>query len=174
MYFTVYKITNLINGKIYVGVHKTDNLEDDYMGSGVYIKRAIEKHGVENFKKEYLFVYDNADDMYNAETVIVNEQFVESHETYNLKTGGYGGAVNMKDTDYYKSGQHEKNYTSARKKASQAHRDAKTRRIEDYNKNPKLCACCQSPIDYMRRKNKYCSKSCSAKVNNKGVNRHKK
>jgi hypothetical protein len=44
MYYTIYKITNKINGKHYVGKHQTMNLSDDYMGSGKLIKRAIEKH----------------------------------------------------------------------------------------------------------------------------------
>ena len=51
MYFTVYKITNLINNKIYIGVHKTNNLEDNYMGSSKILKQAIEKHKLISFKK---------------------------------------------------------------------------------------------------------------------------
>jgi group I intron endonuclease len=91
MYYTVYKITNLINGKIYVGVHRTSNLNDSYMGSGMLIKQAITKHGVENFEREYLAVFDNPEDMYDMESKIVNEEFINSPSSYNLATGGYGG-----------------------------------------------------------------------------------
>lgn len=43
---------------------------------------------------------------------------------------------------------------------------------EEYNKNPNLCACCNTPLTWEQRRNKYCSSSCAAKVNNIGVNRH--
>lgn len=91
MKYTVYKITNLINNKIYVGVHKTSNLEDGYMGSGLNIKRAIKKYGVDNFKKEYLAIFDNETDMFDMESKIVNSEFIENCQTYNIVEGGNGG-----------------------------------------------------------------------------------
>lgn len=90
-FFYVYKITNLINNKIYIGVHQSHSLNDDYMGSGIALKRAQQKYGIENFKKEILFVYDNKDDMFAKEKEIVNESFVQDKSTYNLKVGGDGG-----------------------------------------------------------------------------------
>lgn len=90
MYYTVYKTTNLVNGRYYVGFHETRNLNDPYLGSGVFIKKAIKKYGASNFKKELLFVFDNKKDMIDKEIEIVNEEFVNKPETYNMSKGGCG------------------------------------------------------------------------------------
>ncbi len=87
MHFTIYKITNIINGKYYIGKHQTKDLNDGYMGSGRLISAAIKKYGIENFKKEILHVFDNEKDMNDKEKELV----VISENTYNLCEGGQGG-----------------------------------------------------------------------------------
>jgi len=87
-HYLIYKITNNLNGKFYIGQHTTEDLNDGYMGSGTAIKRAIKKHGEENFTKEILYDVDDEELMDFIEELIVDEDFVKREDTYNLKTGG--------------------------------------------------------------------------------------
>jgi len=89
--YTLYKITNVINGKIYVGVHKTSNPNDGYLGSGVVIKKSIKKYGRKNFKKEILFECLSKEEIFKKEKEVVNKEFVKNPNTYNLRQGGVGG-----------------------------------------------------------------------------------
>ena len=91
MFYIVYKTTNLINGKFYIGTHKTVDMHDDYLGSGKLLKKAIDKYGAVNFKKEIMFVFDNPEEMFAKEAEIVTEEFLSDNNTYNLKIGGFGG-----------------------------------------------------------------------------------
>ena len=91
MFYTIYKITNNLNSKIYIGKHQTKDLNDGYMGSGKHLKRAIIKYGIENFKKEILFQFDNESDMNAKEAELVTGEFSLREDTYNLCVGGQGG-----------------------------------------------------------------------------------
>jgi group I intron endonuclease len=93
MYYLVYLIRNLVNSKIYVGVHSAWNLDDGYLGSGQNIKRAIKKYGKENFERTILhYCYDEIQ-MYEWEKQIVNENFIRQNNTYNMRLGGNGGSL---------------------------------------------------------------------------------
>lgn len=100
MYYVIYKITNRVNGKIYIGCHITNNLNDGYMGSGKNIKQAIEKYGTENFEKEYILFCDDRKEMYEKESEIVNEKFVLNENTYNISVGGKGGSTS--NTNFFR------------------------------------------------------------------------
>ena len=89
--YTVYKTTNLINGKYYIGVHKTNNPNDEYLGSGIALNNSIKIHGRDNFVKEILYEYDNKQDAYNKEKELVNENTINDIQCYNMKIGGVGG-----------------------------------------------------------------------------------
>lgn len=43
MFYTIYQITNNVNGKIYISMHQTKNLDDGYMGSGIMLRNAYKK-----------------------------------------------------------------------------------------------------------------------------------
>lgn len=90
-YHIVYKTINLINGKIYVGSHSTDDIEDGYFGSGDLIKRAINKYGKQNFKRIVEYIFDNPNDMFLKEKEIVTEEFLKRTDVYNIVPGGCGG-----------------------------------------------------------------------------------
>lgn len=90
-FYGIYKITNLANGKMYIGKHKTSNLADGYMGSGTVINQALKKYGKENFRKEWLTFCEDEEELNYMERVFVDQTWVDRSGTYNLKLGGEGG-----------------------------------------------------------------------------------
>ena len=88
-YNYIYKITNNVNGKIYIGKHSTDKLNDYYMGSGVLLKKAKQKYGIENFTKEYLAFCDT-EDMLNFLERFYIKKYKATEIGYNISDGGEG------------------------------------------------------------------------------------
>lgn len=91
MNFHLYKITNNVTGKIYIGVHQTKNINDSYMGSGKRLRDSIKHHGIDNFTKEILETFQSSEEMYAREKEVVTEEFIASDDNYNLRVGGSGG-----------------------------------------------------------------------------------
>jgi len=91
MHYIIYQITNTVNGKIYIGKHQTDNLDDGYMGSGKVLIYAIEKYGIDKFEKKILHDFPSESEMNHAEAELVTEEFCKRDDTYNLCPGGQGG-----------------------------------------------------------------------------------
>jgi len=157
-HFLVYKITNTINNKIYIGCHKTNNPDDNYMGSGKYLKYSQAKYGLENFNKEILFDFDNSHDMFIMEKKLISKLNPE----YNLHEGGSGGWQYL-----------NKNKLNTSKKRLDSMKEVglkKTASIKRrYYNNPLYCKNCRLVIPYEKRfSNEFCSSSCSASYNNKG------
>ena len=87
----IYKTTNLINGRYYIGMHSTNNLKDGYMGSGKQLRAAIKKYGEENFQVEILEYLPDRSSLALREKEIVNEDLVKDTKCMNLREGGNGG-----------------------------------------------------------------------------------
>lgn len=81
----IYKTTNKINGKFYVG--QQVGSDEKYIGSGKLIKYAIEKYGKENFTKEILEECATRDEMNEREIYWIDKL----NPPYNIHPGGYGG-----------------------------------------------------------------------------------
>ena len=93
-YYYVYKITNLVNGKIYIGKHSTTNLDDNYMGSGVVLHQAYQKYGLENFNKEVMQFYTSEEELNQGEIYwIARFNSTDPKIGYNLTYGGDGGGL---------------------------------------------------------------------------------
>lgn len=94
MYYYVYKTTNIINGKFYIGVHKHKSPHDKaYIGSGITLKHAIQKYGIENFHNEVIAYHETHEDAYKHEAQIVTDELVNADDCYNMIRGGKGGGL---------------------------------------------------------------------------------
>ena len=109
MKYIVYQTVNKENGKIYIGVHKTENpnIFDGYIGNGIKVgyslenpktafQYALKKYGYDSFIRTTLKVFDTEEDAYDEEARIVTLDFIKSDNNYNIKIGGIHCAWNFK------------------------------------------------------------------------------
>jgi len=93
MKYFIYKTTNLINNKTYIGMHQTNNVDDGYLGSGVILLKAIKKYNKENFKREILEFCGSYNELIECEKFYVDEKVVMAKDNYNVKTGGQSSGI---------------------------------------------------------------------------------
>lgn len=128
MKYIVYLTVNKVNGKIYVGVHKTETPYnfDGYFGCGIKgrnkvskpqhaFQHAFNKYGKDAFTRHTLAVFDTLEEAYYLESKIVTYKFIESSKTYNVALGGGSGAglhSSKKIHSYNKDGSFKETYNS--------------------------------------------------------------
>lgn len=162
--FVTYKTTNIITGQFYIGSHKTDNINDDYLGSGRFIKLSIQKYGVQNHKKEILGVFNTRKESLTLEHRLVTQKKKQQPKlSLNKTNGGFSfdhiNCLDRRDklSEYGRLGGI---------KTAEKNKIILQQKIDIYNKNPNLCNYCHKPLQYAQRYNKFCCQSCSAKFNN--------
>ncbi|QDP64711.1 MAG: putative intron-associated endonuclease 1 [Prokaryotic dsDNA virus sp.] len=100
-YYIVYKVTNKINGKFYIGSHQTVNIEDGYLGSGKLVKLAIKKYGRENFNKCIICKCVDPKVMRQVETHFVRYHILkDKRKCYNRSFNGTGAMLG-KDNAFF-------------------------------------------------------------------------
>jgi len=87
----IYKITNIITNKYYIGMHTTYDLNDDYFGSGLILKRSVKKYGKDNHVKEITHIASTREELVHMERNIVNENLLKDPFSMNIRLGGEGG-----------------------------------------------------------------------------------
>lgn len=91
----IYKTTNLINEKIYIG--KDSRNKKNYLGGGVCLAKAIKKYGRKNFKKETICECKTQEELNEKEIYYINlYKSTDSTIGYNLSTGGGSSAIGVK------------------------------------------------------------------------------
>ena len=115
--YYIYKTTNLINGKFYVGKSgmKNNSIDYWYLGSGVLLKKAIEKYGRDSFKKEIIEWCSSFEESNEREKYWISTLNALNLEiAYNIAIGGDGGylgeEVNRRISEALKGRKHTEEF----------------------------------------------------------------
>lgn len=90
VYGYIYRTTNEVNHKTYIGQHKKDYFDEKYLGSGVLIKQAVRKYGRFNFSLTLLKTCFSKEELNNEEQRIIKLERERGHAEYNISDGGVG------------------------------------------------------------------------------------
>jgi len=112
-YHFIYKTINLVNNKYYYGKHSTNDISDNYLGSGKLLKKALTKYGRNNFTRTILCYCDTEVDAYELEELVITDIEINDAMCYNLDLGGIGcmsGRHHSKETKKLISTNNAKHY----------------------------------------------------------------
>ena len=144
-YNYIYKITNLANGKIYIGKHSTNKLCDSYMGSGKILCKAKAKYGKDSFKKEIIAFSDNEDSLNFLEKFYIKKyKSQDSSIGYNITDGGEGttgfhqSEASRKKISAANKGKFHSDETRAKMSASRKGRISPMKGKTPWNKGKKI------------------------------------
>lgn len=158
----IYKTTNLINGKIYIGktTRTCEYSKENYMGSGTYIQMAFKKYGKENFKKEILEYADNKQDLSKLESKYISEHnSADMSIGYNILTEGTEDVIS--GTKWYYNPETNE---AIRTNASMPSPWLLGRHTTTVEYEELKCKECLKPFTGEAKVNRqYCSKSCANK-----------
>ena len=133
----IYKTTNLINGKIYIGKDTKNN--PTYLGSGKILCQSIKKYGVDNFRKDVIEECTTKEMLDEREKYWIGlYNSTERSIGYNIALGGEGGDTisNHPDKDRI-SKKHSEWMKENNPFRGKTHTDEVKQRISEANKKPK-------------------------------------
>lgn len=147
----VYKVTNLINGKCYIGKDKHN--DPNYLGSGRRIRSAIQKYGKENFQKEILEYCNTYDELRDREVYWIKKfNAAISIDFYNVAEENFGIGNFKGFTKYdWKQFSEKMSQISSEKWKNSEFRLKVSESIKAWHKN--------MPTDKKRQRNEKISKS---------------
>lgn len=134
----IYKTTNLVNNKIYIGKSKTNNV--NYLGSGLKLLGAIKKYGKNSFSKEIIEECDDA--IVGEREIFWISKYNSTDENigYNISIGGEGGSHYWARLTEEEKIQHNKKISESKKgKKLKPHSDeTKKKQSMNFNKSPDI------------------------------------